>query len=258
MTIFPSTRSAQELWTGWIRWSIGMCTSSGQFPRVSGGNKAGTAKSYVIYVTLDPENTVKNEIHELYAAHQTFMKSSDDFETSDPGPCPAADGVATGTCNISCASNNQGYWPWDNSFKIFSPSSSSDEAIALEDADDGEDISIVPESLDIEATAQSEPYGIDYLLTHLSYRLKVKIAADDAVKPHREIFFYDNGKLFSARRIMGLNPGENDFYCRWGTEEAGNHTLKAVVMEEDGDSVPGNNEVTLDVYVNDAEMPLHR
>ena len=237
----------------YVKWTI---------PDDLGGDKAGTAKSYVIYVTLDPENKVENEIHELYAADQTYMDSSGEFAASDPGPCPAGtkDGkdISTGTCNISCASNNQGYWPWDNSLKIFSPSSSSDEAIALEDADEGEDISIVPESLDIEATAQSEPYGVDHLLTQLSYRLKVKVAADDAIKPHREIFFYDNGKVFSVRRIMGLNPGENDFYCRWATEEAGNHTLKAVVMEEDGDSVPGNNETTLEVYVNDIKFPPHR
>jgi len=66
-----------------------------------------------------------------------------------------------------------------------------------------------------------------HIYNHVTCRLKVKLEADDAVKPHREIFFYENGKVFTARLILGLNPGENDFCCRWVPMEPGGQTLKA-------------------------------
>ena len=34
-----------------------------------GGDEPDAGKPYVIYVTLDPDNEVQNEIHELYVAH---------------------------------------------------------------------------------------------------------------------------------------------------------------------------------------------
>jgi len=224
-----------------------------------GGDQPNTAKSYVIYVTVDPNNDVKDEIHELYAADQYYRDQSGKDVQSDPGPCPTGKDTASAECNISCASNNQGYWPWDNSFKIFSPKSDASEVLPQEDGAGGtREVSITPESLEVQATAESETYGDDYLFTHTTYRLKVRIAVDDAVKPHMEVFFYDNGNVFSVKRAFGLNPGENDFYCRWTPETPGEHTLKVMVAEEDDDPTPGNNMVSLNVFVQDFGMPLHR
>ena len=213
----------------------------------------GTAKSYVIYVTVDPDDDVSNEIHELDIKYY-----SEDYWKGSPDPCPISRDVSTGKitysqpCNISCASNNQGYWPWDNSFSIFSAKTGDEsyEEVAV-------DISIDPGSLELETTSESEGYG-DYLFTHMAHRLKLKIVASEADKTYREVFFYDNGKAFSVKRSFGLNPDENDFYCRWTPEEPGVHTLKVEVFEDSDGPDKGNNFATLDVEVLDSQIPHHR
>ena len=207
-----------------------------------GGETPDTAKSYVIYVTVDPNNNVPDETHELYVKDQYPA----------PGPCPTQDGDSA-VCGIFCGSNNQGYWPWDNSFMIFSPKQDDvpgqDETVS--------DISIEPESLEVETTPESEGYG-DYLFTHAPYRLKLKIVASEADKNYREVFFHDNDRIFSVKRSLGLNPGENDFYCEWTPTEPGDHTLKVVVFEDRDDSEKQDNIVTLDVNVLDSQRPNHR
>ena len=204
-----------------------------------GGETPDTAKSYVIYLTVDPNNDVADEIHELLV----------DDQSPKPGPCPTQGGDSL-KCGIFCGSNNQGYWPWDNSFMIFSPKQ--DDVPGQDDT--VLDISIDPESLEVETTPESEGYG-DYLFTHAPYRLKLKIVASEADKNYREVFFHDNDRIFSVKRSFGLNPGENDFYCEWTPEEPGEHTLKVVVFEDRDDSEKQDNIVTLDVNVLDSQRP---
>jgi len=206
-----------------------------------GGNEPGTAKAYVIYVTVDPDNEVPNEIHELYVADQS----------PTPGPCPTSTGDSK-ECGIFCGSNNQGFWPWDNSFKIFSPKNSAD----AQEAAAGEH-SIVSESLEVWTTPESEPYA-PYIFTQMPYRLKCRIMADQADQAFREVYFYDNGHAFSVKRSFGLNPGESNFYCEWTPTQPGKHTLKVMVVEDDDDLQPGNNVATLDVLVRAFGIPRHR
>ncbi len=209
-----------------------------------GGETPDTGKAYVIYVTVDPDNEVKNEIHELYSGDQS----------PTPGPCPTKDGDSA-PCGIFCGSNNQGYWPWDYSFKIFSPKSQpSDSTRIVLTGEPPKDISIALNSLEIEATPESEEYG-DKVFTHVPYRLKLKIAANETDKEHREVFFYDNDKAFSVKRSFGLNSGENDFSCRWTPSEPGERTIKVVVSEDEDDPEPGNAVVTLNVNVLDFPTP---
>ena len=193
-----------------------------------GGETAGTSKSYVIYVTVDPDNEVKNEIHELYGEDQT------------PTPTSSPSSSAKQTKTVWAGSNNQGYWPWDNSFKIVSKKS--------KNAKTSRDISISPESLEIETTGDSEDYG-KTVYTNLPYRLKLKIASSEVDDIHRDVFFYDNGRMFAAKRSFGLNKGENDFYCRWTPETEGEHTISVKVSEDNDDTQQGNNTVSLKVDV---------
>lgn len=206
-----------------------------------GGEAAGSGKNYVIYITVDPDNDVPNEIHELYVKDQSPA----------PGPCPVGPNEYSAECGIFCGSNNQGYWPWDNSFMIFAPKTGGENY-----NEPAVDISIAQKSLEIEFTSESQGYG-PYIFTHLPYRLKLKVVAGQAVKDHREVLFYDNDKVFSMKRSFGLNPGENDFYCRWTPSEPGERTLKVAILEDEDDPVPGDAIVTLDVNVLDFNPP-HR
>jgi hypothetical protein len=206
-----------------------------------GGETPDTGQAYVIYVTVDPNNEVQNEIHELYVMDQS----------PPPGPCPTKDGDSA-PCGIFCGSNNQGYWPWDNSFMIFSAKQNEipgDEA--------GIDISIEPTSLAIGDTPESEVYG-GKIMTHVPYRFKVTVVASETDKAHRDVFFYDNDRVFSAKRSFGLNQGENDFSSRWTPTEPGQHTIKVMIVEDEDDLEPGNNTASLDVEVLDEPPTLDR
>ena len=221
----------------YVKWEI---------PEGLGGDKPHkTGKSYVFYVTLDPENQVENEFHELYAEDQS----------PTPGPCPTRNGDSA-DCGIFCGSNNQGYWPWDNGFTVYSKEEEeSKSTTAAEETD--LDVSIEVASLELQPTSQSEPYG-SYIFTSTPYRLKVNIVASETDKTFRDVDFYDNDRVFSIKRAYGLNPGDNDFYCQWTPETCGHHTLKVKVFEHEDDPVPGNNTATLDVFVQELGTPRHR
>jgi len=206
-----------------------------------GGEKAGLGKNYVIYITVDPDNKV-DEIHELYVADQKPA----------PGPCPVGPNAYSVDCGIFCGSNNQGYWPWDNSLVILSP-----DTVGDENRDVPVDIAIKDRSLEIEYTPESEGYP-GACFTDLPYRLKLKLVASRADKDFREVVFYDNDEVFTMRRSFGLKEGENDFYCKWTPKEPGDRTLKVAILEDENDPQPGNNTVCLDVEVLDGHIPLHR
>ena len=198
-----------------------------------GGETPGTGKSYVIYVTVDPDNEVKNEIHELYGEDQSPPPPS-------PTPTSSPSSSAKQTKTVWAGSNNQGYWPWDNSFKIVSKTDGK--------AKTSRDISVSSESLEVETTGDSEDYG-KTVYTNLPYRLKLKIVSSEVDDIHRDVFFYDNGRMFAAKRSFGLNKGENDFYCRWTPETEGEHTISVKVSEDNDDTQQGNNTVSLKVDV---------
>ncbi len=230
---------AQERKEVYVKWDIA---------KDLGGNEPGAGKKYVIYVTLDPYNDVTNEIHELYVEDQIPQPS---------GGCPVgkdANGnvIYSAECGISCASNNQGYWPWTNPFMIFCPKEEEEEETTIP-----LDLTFKDESLEIWHTPQSEALG-DWVFTDMEYILRVVIEANLADQDFREVLFYDNDKIFSMKRSFGLNPGENDFYCRWTPEEPGEHTLKVLISEDEEDPIPGNNTISLDVEVLDIKLPPRR
>ena len=207
-----------------------------------GGEEPATGKDYVIYVTLDPDNEVPNEFHELYAEDQSPA----------PGPCPIDKNKKSGECDIFCGSNNQGYWPWDNSFAIFSPKSGSEgePEIPLE-------LAVKPFSLEVFPTHESEQYG-DQIFTHVEYRIRAVITANRSDQAFREVFFYDNDRMFAMRRLFGVKAGENVFHCRWTPEKAGDHTLIMVVENEEKETSKEDNGDFLQVEVLPFERPLHR
>lgn len=213
-----------------------------------GGNKPDTAKAYVIYITVDPDNEVKDEIHELHVGDQSPTPS----KTCPIGKDSNGNIVYSKECGIFCGSNNQGYWPWDNSFKIFSAKTHEESQEGA-----GKDISIETGSLEVETTPESEA-SEPYIWTDVPYRVKVNIVSDGADRNYREVYFYDNDKVFSVRRAFGLNPGNNDFHCPWTPETPGQHTLKVMVVEDEDDKEPGNNTATLDVFVEEFGMTWHR
>ena len=208
-----------------------------------GGDDQGGGKPYVIYVTLDPENEVTNETHELYAEDQSPEPS---------GTCLVGKNKYSEKCGIFCASNNQGYWPWDNSFMIFAPSQGSEVDVQLP-----LELRFKPDSLEVGHTSRSEGTG-DWIFTDMEYRLKMVIVANRGDGKYRDVLFYDNDKIFSMKRSFGLNPGENDFCCRWTPGEPGEHTLKVEVIQDEDDPKPENNIITLDVEVLDSQIPAHR
>lgn len=204
-----------------------------------GGDVPGTGKNYVIYVTVDPYNEVKNEIYELYAEDQS---------PAPPSPCPTSTSLpplsSKDTKKVFCGSNNQGYWPWNNPFMINSRKPGGKNTKVTRD------LSIKSESLEIRNTGGSEDYG-SIIYTDLPYRIKLKIVASETDDIYRDVFFYDNDRLFSVRRSFGLNTGENDFYCEWTPEKAGEHMITVKITEDEDDRQPGNNTITLKLDVKE-------
>ncbi|NCC25575.1 MAG: hypothetical protein EOM25_10330 [Deltaproteobacteria bacterium] len=174
-----------------------------------GGYEPGGSKDYVVYVTIDPDNEVEDEIHELWAEDQTPVPS---FEGSEKD-------LASGKTFFR-GSNNQGFWPWDNSFKIFSDAS----------FPSGEPGRLTLVGIEVSPTPASEEYG-ENVYAGLPYRIHLDVHASNTDKSHGHILFEDNGRIFSVKRTFGFDQGENDFYCDWTPTTAGIHDLKAVVYD---------------------------
>jgi hypothetical protein len=135
---------------------------------------------------------------------------------------------------------------------IFAPSQGSEGDVPLP-----LELRFSPDTMELEPTPRSEAYW-DRVFTHMEYRIKVVIEANRADKDFRELFFYDNDRIFSMKRSFGLNAGENDFYCRWTPEKPGEHTLKVEISEDEDDPDPGNNTISMFVDVLDIKIPDHR
>lgn len=194
-------RQMGEAWVNWDTTGLG-------------GSVPGTPRSYVIYVTIDPDNELTTETHELRRPDGSF----------------ALDG------------NNQGYWPWNNSFRIYSPQTASAEAA------DPLALGLDPRLL-LEHTQQSvrqyhphypHEHGLFLPQVGLPYLLKATVHANRSDRVFRLMRFYLDGELVSLQRSYGLQEGANDFHFRWTPRHPGLRLLQLRVAEPEGDTSPGD------------------
>lgn len=187
-----------------------------------GGVLPGQYKSYRIIVTVDPDNQVPNEIHELF---------------------DAAGGLAPGT-------NNRGHWPWTDGVKIYSPESQLPPGVPL-------DLSASPTSLAIvfpDGTVVTENATVKVGQTYL---LRATIDANTASHAVRPVVFLEGAPGESSRAISikptyGMNQGSTNIHVRWTPKAEDVGRLKAIHVrahEDHDDPVPGNAVDSISVNV---------
>lgn len=175
--------------------------------------------AYRLYVTLDPEDNVKDEIHEW----------------------KDADG------NLLNHGNNEGYWPWGTGVSVTAKSSKAGED------DELGDIMIPMGSLGLKRGEKVRTNDVKAAVGK-HYRLRATI---DSRKDHsrfHHIFFYDGhpddgGTLIASRLSFGLSEGDNYIWADWTPKALGKRTLYVHIIEDVDDANPGDSWDTLKVNV---------
>lgn len=170
-----------------------------------------------VYVTLDPNDKIENEVHELGAI----------------------------------ASNNVGYWPQGSAVPVFSPSA----PVALPEGDDisagssalglrGPDGDLVTDLAEVqvgslvtlEATFESTSAAREH-------RLVLFYEGDPQA----------GGRAFASRVLRGVVEGTNVMTVDWLPEDASVEAVAFRIFENSGEKVAGNAEDLLPVRVRAAE-----
>ncbi len=179
-----------------------------------GGVLPGTSQSYVIYVTLDPDHEVANQIHGI----------------NDPSG--------------DLAGNDQGYYPWDNSLRVFSPAADSQARKEGLEETSGRartnNVSIAPGLRLFHRRAGAFVQAVP----ENNFLVLAGVLSEKADRGHRFVSCYVDGKLVSSKTAHGLDAGLNVFYFPWRPSETGSHEVKVRIEESLDDTRPGDNEVT--------------
>ncbi len=182
-----------------------------------GGTTPGTSQSYVLYVTLDPDHEVADQIHGI----------------NDP------DGDLGG--------NDQGYYPWDNSLRIFSPApeppARGGEAQALKSRVAANNVSVAPGLRLFHRRAGFFTRAVP----QNNFLILAGIHSDRADRSHRFVSCRVDGKLISSKTAHGLDAGMNYFYFPWRPTDTEGHQVTVRVEEGLDDGNPGDNEVTEEI-----------
>ena len=189
----------------------------------TGLSEMSEGDAYRLYVTLDPDNKVKDEIHEWKDAQG----------------------------NLLAHGNNEGYWPWLNGIMIAKPESNA--MMALSDVD----ISMHDVSLAIKMDSEIVSQGPVLLTVGEHYMLRAHIVCDNHHPHYRYALFYDGdpdqgGELIASKVVRGVVSGDNYIWAEWTPKKSGNYELWVVVLEDSDDPNPGNNTDMLEVEVVEA------
>lgn len=197
-------------------------------------NKGGSG--YRFYVTVDPENKIKNELHEL-GAIAVDIKDED-----------AVDFDAAGNPIKPIHGNNEGFWPWGHGFQVSSASAtnlqgvaSSEEWLAisaLQIEKDGKPLS--GDKIDVTA-------GKEYLI-------RAKVSASSHQTRFVNVFFYEETfsekRLLAIKRITVMADGSSTWF-RWTPKELGVSTISADLVGMDNGAM--GPETDLEVAVHPAQ-----
>jgi hypothetical protein len=188
-----------------------------------GGATADDKKEYVIYVTVDPEGAVKDDLHPLNRNGKEFV-----------------------------GGNNEGYWPWDSGIAVFGNPPKTQLATSAMRAKEP-DVSLDDRSLALDTGKGLAVEDGAKVTAGKTGRLQVRIVSDQSDRGYRFVHFRDNGRLFATKLVFGVAKGSTFIWSDWTPENAGAHRLTAEVMENRDDAKPGNNVDALQVVVTAAE-----
>jgi len=177
--------------------------------------------TYRLYVILDEDDEVKDEIHEW----------------------KDADG------NKLAHGNNEGYWPWKNAIQIVPKNSGK--------ADDyltGTDVFLHAESLAIAAKSgltSDDGIIVDAGKTH---DLRLHIKANKGHPHYRYAIFYEGdpengGRVVSTQRVFGVSADSTHVWTEWTPPDVGEYDLWARITEDADDPNWDNATDTLHVIV---------
>ncbi len=177
-----------------------------------GGATPGTSQSYVIYVTIDPDHEVANQIHGI----------------NDP----AGD----------LGGNDQGYYPWDNSLRIFSaePQARAGNAPMPTARDGRNNVSVAPGLSLFHRRAGFFTRAVP----QNNFLVMAGVHSNRADRSHRFVSCFVDGKLVSSKTAFGLDAGMNYFYFPWRPSDTESHEVKVRIEESLDDANRGDNVVT--------------
>jgi len=173
---------------------------------------------YRFYVTVDPDDVVKNEIHE--------WKDSQG--------------------NKLIHGNNEGYWPWGSGIAIAPQASQAPQA-------EKPGVSMHGESLAIEKDSGLKSKGPVRVLAGETYRLRAHIVADGHHRGQRYTVFFDGppeeGKVIAVKASFGLIDGDNYVWANWTPQETGEREIYVHFIEDSDEETKGDAWDSLKVVV---------
>jgi hypothetical protein len=182
---------------------------------------------YRFYVTVDPNDEVKNEIHEWKDA----------------------------SGNRLAHGNNEGYWPWaGNAVQVLEKQSQSIQVVNVQQAQTP-GVSMHIESLAVEKPSGLKSKGPVRVFAHEKYRLRAHIVANEDHPHHHYTIFYDgppeNGKAIAVKTNFGVIDGDNYVWTNWTPQETGIREIYVHFIEDLDDENRGDAWDSLKVIVRE-------
>ena len=213
-----------EIQTVTATWSVG---------KDLGGSKPGGSKTYRIYVTVDPKDEVKHELHELGATW-----TDPDTEVVYP------------------IGNNEGYWPWRASLKVFHPKSET----ASQDSVPPLDLRAVDSGIEVLPLEGCDEVG--EAIVGQAYRLRARIDATRSHSAFVHVLFFEavcnergewdpRSTVLDSNVLFGVSEGENFAWADWTPAETGTYQLSYEIVESDADAFRGNGTTSVLVEVRE-------
>ena len=186
----------------------------------TGIDEMSAGDCYRLYVTVDPNDDVVDEIHEWK-------------DTKG---------------NLLAHGNNEGYWPWANGITFESKKAMAGMAIS------NVDMSMHDESLTIKMPLGIVSQGPVSLTVGGHYMLRAHIVSN-ALHPHyRYALLYDGdpnegGDVIASAVVRGVVEGDNYIWTEWTPKEPGDYELWVALLEDSDDPNPDNASDMLSVSV---------
>lgn len=175
---------------------------------------------YRLYVTVDPDDRVVDEIHEWK-------------DTKG---------------NLLAHGNNEGYWPWANGIIFESKEAMAGMAIS------NVDMSMHDESLTIKMPLGIVSQGPVSLTVGGHYMLRAHIVSNVLHPHYRYALLYDGdpnegGEVIASTVVRGVVEGDNYIWTEWTPKKPGDYELWVALLEDSDDPNPDNAGDMLSVSV---------
>lgn len=227
-TTDPFTLEPQGSKEVYVKWN-----TSGLWNKFSLGD--GQYAPYRIYVVVDPDDDVKNEIHEWKDLNNVGRKGW----TDDQGHL--------------FHGNNEGWWPHSCGIAVLNKLNFPTAGHSCE-----MDMSLHEKSLGIQVGDQILDEGNISVEVGRTYPLRVHLRHSGPMTTFRRVLLYDadpstTDKIIGNLVIFGAEGNQTWCWGSWTPKAAGQYHLHAVAWECPKDSAPGNAIDVLHVTVTDSD-----